>query len=253
MKFAICLYGQPRNYKLGIKHITEFMKKNNNHSFDFFLHGWIDKDKMSYSINYQPKDPKYLQINDEYEVINDLLLNYSPKKFKFEKSIKEFDISLIKNSKLYANSCQGSRNNIHNVLSQLYSRNQVRNVLEEYLSQNKNIEYDMVIMCRYDIKNSINLIIENFDKTITYAAGSVFNNKYTIPDNFIIIPTSIFLKWFKLFENLVFIMNNEDVCKKLNSVDNNLCLVSEALLLANYFYNYDQLNVKYIDMKSFIF
>jgi hypothetical protein len=32
-----------------------------------------------------------------------------------------------------------------------------------------------------------------------------------------------------------------------------ICLVPEVLLLANYFYNYDQLNVKYIDMKSFIF
>ena len=253
MKFAICIYGQPRNYKLGIKHIFEFIQRNNYHSFDFFLHSWIDKDKMSFSKNYQPKDPKYLQIDDEYEVINDLLLNYSPKKYKFEKSIKEFDISLIKKSKLYENSCEGSRNNIHNVLSQLYSRNQVRNLLDEYLSQNKNIEYDMVIMCRYDIKNSINLIIENFDKTITYAASNVYNNKYIIPDNFIIIPTDVFLKWFKLFENLVFIMNNEEVCKRLNSIDNNLCLVVEALILANYLYNYEKLNVKYIDFKSFIY
>lgn len=37
MKIAICLYGQPRDYKYGYKCISNFIKNNNENSFDFFF------------------------------------------------------------------------------------------------------------------------------------------------------------------------------------------------------------------------
>ena len=40
MRAAICLYGQPRDYMTGFKHLSEFVSNNTCVQFDFFfIHG----------------------------------------------------------------------------------------------------------------------------------------------------------------------------------------------------------------------
>ena len=47
MKIAICLYGQPRDYKQGHKCISNLIKVNNENTYDIFFHCWID-DNIKY-------------------------------------------------------------------------------------------------------------------------------------------------------------------------------------------------------------
>lgn len=73
-------------------------------------------------------------------------------------------------------------------------------------------------------------------------------SRYIIPDNFLIIPPEIYIKWFNLYNNIKDLINNEKIELVMNKVNEKLEFNMENILLANYlFYNYNFNNIKYID------
>jgi hypothetical protein len=66
-------------------------------------------------------------------------------------------------------------------------------------------------------------------------------------DNFIICPQIIFIKWFKIFENLNNILSNYELKNKMESIGEKLIINTEELVLASYLLYFD---LKYIIYSS---
>lgn len=244
MNIAICLYGQPRYYKLGYKNINKLIMKNPNHSFETFFHCWCANDIIFDKSPWRAINKKELYIEDETKVKSDLLNLYKPKAYKFEEPIKKFDLEKLNIKELlaYKTTKDRLRNNIHNTLSQMYSRNTVRNILNNYIENNEK-KYDMVLMIRFDYKKEICINFDKINKEYTYVAGETYP-KYLIPDNIILSPLNVFLKWFNLYENLN-IMDNIEICNKFKKIKENYILNMEEIILANYLYYFDLNKVIY--------
>lgn len=251
MKYAICLYGQPRNYIHGYHVISEFMKINNEHTYDIFIHCWID-DNIEFSCSpWRNIDKETLCIKNQDEVKNKILTLYKPIMYEFEKPIdtNSIDISLIiqdiYQSLAYKNTGQKEKNNIYNTLSQIYSRNKVKDLLQQIIS-NRDKEYDMVISTRFDGFNfPNNLKLNNIQKNKMYVS-SVHQPRLIFPDNFGIFPTIVYLNLFNLYNNIKHIINNKELENKINNINEDLIFNMEQHFLANYLYcGYDIKDVIY--------
>lgn len=210
-------------------------------------------------------------------IVNELLDLYKPVYYEYEYSI-DFDINNILNNKtnIYKTNCDkninidinqnniktslaynNTKNTIHygdnifkknnekNILSQLYSRNKARNLLEFY--ENKN-NYDMVIMTRFDLYNNYKEFdFKNINKDVTYISNER-KPRNILPDTFIVTPINCFLKWFDIYNNLKNIINNKELEKKMNDINEELIINSEELILSSYLLNFDYNNIQFIDM-----
>jgi hypothetical protein len=235
MRFAICLYGQPRDYNAGYETIKKFIEDNkNSNTFDFFFHCWGDNNTL---LNHSPwRNINTIYIENFETIKKDLIKLYNPRKYKFQKPIQKFDTNTIQQSIAYNNMSNIKKNNIHNTLSQIYSRNEVRNILNEYIEKT-NTKYDMVISTRFDYNNKINLKLDNINDTKTYVSSSD-RPRYILPDNFIVCPVQTYLEWFNLYNNLSNIINNNNLEIEIKKLNENLELNMEEYLLANYLYYY---------------
>lgn len=251
MKIAICLYGQPRDYKHGYTLINNFIKNNSENSYDFFFHCWID-DNITYKASpWRKIDKKPLFVENQDIIKKELNQLYNSVSHLYEKPLdinKESDlIELIKKSKSYLNSNKSKQDNIYNALSQIYSRNKVKDLFENYIISTK-INYDIVISTRFDGFSFPDKIdISNIQNKYIYILPT-HKSRYIIPDNFLIIPPEIYIKWFNLYNNIKDLINNEKIELVMNKVNEKLEFNMENILLANYlFYNYNFNNIKYID------
>lgn len=253
MKIAFCLYGQPRDYKYGYKCINNFIKNNNNNTYDFFFHCWID-DNVKYEASpWRVIDKKNLYIENQNIIKNDIYQLYKPVSYLYEKPLDKnkeeylIEIEYIKQSKAYINCVQIKKNNIHNTFSQIYSRNKVKDLFEKYIT-NTNMNYDIVISTRFDgfcFPKNIN--ISNLQKNKIYIS-SMHKPRYIIPDNFLIIPPEIYIKWFNLYKNIKNIINNKKIESEMNAINEKFEFNMENILLSNYlFCGYNINNIEYFD------
>lgn len=244
-KIAICLYGQPREYKIGYKNIQHFITQQKN-DVDIFFHCWyIEKGQIFNTSPWRFIDKQSLEYIDKELVHNDLLDLYKPKKYKFEKCIDIFDKSLYIDTIAYKNTTNNKmKNNINNTLSQMYSRTEVKKLLEEYVIQTKT-EYDYVVITRFDMKKNINLELFNLDKNKVYVSKLHYPRKI-IPDNFIICSQSVFLMWFDIYNNLKNLLNNEKINENMKNYKEKLIVNAEELITANFIYNFDINNIVYL-------
>ena len=251
MKIAVCLYGQPRDYKYGHECIANFIKDNNEHSYEFFFHCWID-DNIKYETSpWRRIDEKTLVIKNQDPVKCDINQLYKPVSHLYEKPLDRHAVSdlieHIKKSKAYLNSNRLKRANVYNTLSQIYSRNKVRDLFEEYVERTKTT-YDLVISTRFDgfgfyFQNKID--ISNVKPEIYKL--SVHKPRYIIPDNFLIIPPKIYINWFNLYKNIKYLINSEEIEQKMARIDENFEFNMEEMLLSSYlFCGYDINNINYI-------
>jgi hypothetical protein len=252
MIIAVCLYGQPRDYKYGYTCITNFMKDNNKNKYDFFFHCWID-DNIEYETSpWREKDKKTLFIENQNIVKNDINQLYNPISYLYEKPLDKnketylIEMEYIQQSIAYKNSIHWKKNNIYNTISQIYSRNKVKDLFETYITNTKT-NYDMVITTRFDgycFPN--NLDISNIQKNKIYAS-SFHIPKYLIPDNFLIIPPDIYINWFNIYKNIKNIINNKELETKMNNINETFDINMEELLLSNYLLcGYNLNNIEYI-------
>lgn len=242
MKFAICMYGQPRDYKYGYGLISEFMKINNEHTYDFFFHAWINDNIVFDCSPWRQINPESLYIKNQNEVKNEILELYKPILYEFEKPLDKnnTDISIdllnIKDSLVYKNMCQRNKDNIFNTLSQMYSRNKVKDLLQNIITKlDKN--YDMVISTRFDGFNFPKKIkLNNIQKNKIYVSSLYHPPRFILPDNFLLIPIDIYLNWFNLYHNIKNIINNTDLENKMNNINETHAFNAEEILLSNYLY-----------------
>lgn len=227
MKIAYCLYGQPRKLYEGYQNISTFTKKYN---VDFYYHTWYDE-----SIEYYDASPwrnisqKELKVKkDTIKHINNL---YKPVAYLYDKPIS-FDISKYNYEK-----------NFENILSQLYSRNKVRNLLK-----NSGINYDLVIMSRFDFLRNIGIDLNNIDINKTYVSNLHYPRKI-LPDNFFVMNYENFIKMFDIYEKLSEIIDNDDVKIKMKEYDEKCILNLEEIILMKYIYEFNNVeNVVYTNL-----
>lgn len=250
MKIAICIYGQPRDYINGYNCINNLINTNDENTYDFFFHCWIN-DNIKYECSpWRKINEKTLFINKQNDVKNDIIRLYKPISYLYEKPLDKdeilTEIEYIKKSIAYTNSCDSIKNNIYNTLSQIYSRNKVKDLFEEYIINTK-INYDMVISTRFDgFQFPKNLKFPNLQKNKIYAS-LMYRPRYIINDNFLIIPTEIYINWFDLYKNIKNIINNKEIEIKINNINEKFDCNMEELLLSNYlFCGYDINNIEYI-------
>jgi hypothetical protein len=252
MIIAICLFGQPRDYKYGYTCITNFMNNNNNNKYDFFFHCWID-DNIEYETSpWREIYNKTLFIENQNIVKNDINQLYKPISYLYEKPLDKnketylIEMEYIQQSIAYKNSIQSKKNNIYNTISQIYSRNKVKDLFETYITNTKT-NYDIVITTRFDgyyFPN--NLDISNIQKNKIYAS-SFHIPRYIIPDNFLIIPPEIYINLFNIYKNIKNIINNKELETKMNNINEMFEFNMEELLLSNYLLcGYNLNNIEYI-------
>jgi hypothetical protein len=118
----------------------------------------------------------------------------------------------------------------------MYSRNKARNVLQRYLEKN-NVHYDFVLTLRFDLSIMPNIQFNELNKSNVYISNLHCPRKI-MPDNCIIAPTDIYLKWFNIYEMLKDIIDNINLFEKIKSLNEDLDINPEELILAKYIYHY---------------
>lgn len=130
MRIAICISGQPRNFKQSYTSLKEYFL--NKYDCDVYFHTW--KINNFESTNFGFGNNQYSLTNNDY---NDLIQLYNPKKYILEQPIT-FDASGYK--------CPIWRQPLNNTLSMFYSIYKSIQLVEE--------EYDYVVRTRFDIDYS---------------------------------------------------------------------------------------------------
>lgn len=145
MRFALCLYGQPRFYRKGyqsslcklIHHI-----ESSGHTCDVFFHTWWSVDSVGKLYSKSPwahVHPRGLIVQPN--TVEDLISLYRPTKHCVD-SPHVFNIDFDFSS----NQCKGSPQNLY---SQSYSRQAVKNLRKQHEEQH-GFTYDWVINTRFD-------------------------------------------------------------------------------------------------------
>tara|TARA_R110000772_G_scaffold89631_3_gene185605 strand:- start:1151 stop:1864 length:714 start_codon:yes stop_codon:yes gene_type:complete len=130
MKIAICISGQPRNYKESFNSLDEhFLKK---YDCDVYFHSW--KASTFESTNFGTGNKKYQLSEEQYE---ELLELYRPKSFIYEEPVV-FDASGYK--------CPIWRQPLNNTLSMFYSIHKACQLVEG--------NYDYIVRARFDLDYS---------------------------------------------------------------------------------------------------
>ena len=239
-KVAYILYGQPRNHTNGCIKILNFLLKQHNIEVDFFYHCWIIDEYQKY-----PSSP-WRNITDnelsyQENIKENLIENYNPVAYEYEKQIFAFDKSLYINSIAYENNNNiRTINNINNTISVQYSRNKAKNLFEDYITKT-NTKYDFVIFSRFDPEKMPNLKLEDLDQTKVYISNNLLPRMLFNP-SLIILPPDIFIKWFNIYEEFKDFINSEysDVSMKL--LNEKLVINDEELLLAKYVYTFKSID-----------
>lgn len=167
MRIAICLSGQPRNFRLGYDHFNKSLEKYHP---DYFLHHWFDpKDSGGYFNIYSNGVENSIASFIEKDTDKKMVEIFNPVKYIFEPQI-DFGTREFKNKKTKSPSWT--------VLSNWYSRKKSIELLK-----NSGQEYDFVIWSRSDfaILNSFDPFeeIENCDDySVAYVDGNEWNNTH---------------------------------------------------------------------------
>jgi hypothetical protein len=130
MKIAICISGQPRNFKQSYESLKKYFL--DKYDCDIYFHTW--KTPNFESTNFGFGNNQYSLTENNY---NDLIQLYNPKKYILEAPIL-FDASNYK--------CPIWRQPLNNTLSMFYSLYRAFQLIED--------SYDYVVRTRFDIDYS---------------------------------------------------------------------------------------------------
>lgn len=151
MKIAVCLSGQPRNFKTGHKHLSESLS---GHDVDYFFHLWFDESSVGEELKiYSDKNPRASDILQE-DTDKKILELYQPKSYLFEKQ-KEFKVI----NKLDQRTKTTAPSNIFQ--SMLYSRWRAGELMAEFMD-----DYDLAIWTRTDVAPTAKFVEEINDDSI---------------------------------------------------------------------------------------
>jgi hypothetical protein len=233
MRFAVLLFGQPRQYEEGYKNLSTFLSQQTNVEVDFFYHCWTLNQGEVFS------NSPYRKISQEELICTTgvqeaLLALYKPVSYEYEFT-KEFDVTPYKTTLAYKNTLSNpiKIKNCKNVLSQIYSRNKVRTLFAEYV-QKKQIQYDYVCMTRFDLMFLPSVQLANVDPSKVYVSDLYAPRRKILPDIFILMPQSVCIQWFTLHDDLKKIIDTPSLLKEIKKLGETIDINTEELILAKY-------------------
>ena len=237
MKVAVLLYGQPRDYKRGHTNIMEFIRKQENCTFDFFYHSWKLNENEVYKTSPWRSFDKNTLIYKEKNM-DEIKELYNPISFEIENQNLKFNPNIYKNTIAFNNTHGKIFDNINNNLFNLYSKYRSRTILYEYLKKINNKEYyDFVICVRFDVSTIPEIILDEKNKEFVFVSNIHLPRK-VFPDNFIISPIPIFLNWFNFFDNFKLLLNDLYVLDYFNDSNERFCINAEEIILASYIHHF---------------
>ena len=242
MKVACVFYGQPRNYTDGYDCLMKFLKNQENVQVDFFYHCWILKDGDKFT-PAPWREIYHLTLYYKETTVEHLKELYNPISCEYEyQHGLSFDTSIYKDTLAYKNTEKQDKKirNMQNILFQLYSRNKARNLFEKYVIDT-NTQYDLVIMTRFDIDSIPNLKLTELDRSKVYVSN-LWRPRNTIPDNFIISPQQVFIKWMNIYEEIGELLNDEILYAKIKELGEGLDINAEELIVAKYILHYKNMD-----------
>ena len=235
MKVAVCIKGQPRNYKVGFDSINrEIISK---YDTDVFGHAWWDPQEVGKSYFHAPWAlPSTIQ-PDLDKILPEL---YHFKKFTIEPTI------IFPQNRIYEVS-EGTKPNrekfIQILLSSYYSLKCVLTLMEEYEKEN-NIDYDWLFLTRYDIGIFSLPKLDTLDRDKIYTSNMHRGRKYIFSDCAIIFGKHKFVlkNMFEDFDkNYDRVMNLSIHDMEETGYDNELintkALVGEPNIAFNFLFN----------------
>ncbi len=239
-KIAFCFYGQPRQIELGKEFYKDIVEKyKDNFNFDVFIHTWFDKDKEYYEASdYRSIDKNELKIDKNIiEKINEYL---KPKKFEYEKPIN-FDLTKYQDSTMYKMSKEFIIKNLNNNISNIYSKFRIGDIFEKYCLSN-NVEYDIIITLRFDVKYKLKLDLNNLILDKIYSRFT-YNSYFYVTDHIVIFTNNnLFYKYSKIYLNLNKIINNEELKNKSLSLFGCFSMNCESLVTSNLILYFNYIN-----------
>lgn len=242
---ALCLYGQPRDYKNGKKNIFTLFDGLQNFNVDVFINTWSPKGSYYKVSPFRSIDKSTIVV--EENIINNLESFFMPEVITYQDPII-FKKRTYKKSKLYKHTTSKiMKKNINNTLSQMYSKNVVLNAFLKYQQRTKK-KYDYVVGSRFDFYNNFDTNIENFD------SSKINISSLSLPRIFIrtdIVITDIhgLSNVYNAYENLDELINNETLFKEMELIGENPVFNAEELTTMNYLYNCKNLNNVNYDSK----
>lgn len=166
-KIALCISGQPRYIDEGYKEICNFILSK--YDVDCFVHTWWSDDLKN----------KQIILNDNRKCVYD--------EHTIEKIIKYYNpkLMLLEQQKIFKifDDVDYETLNPQSVFSMFYSI-KIANSLKQFYEKENDIEYDLVIRCRTDIKfNKFNLNLNILDKEFIYTDSvhpNIVNDQFAI-------------------------------------------------------------------------
>lgn len=178
MKVAVCLFGYPNFYELGIKSLNNFL---DGIDYDLYMHSWCKNDTS---------DQYYQTL---FNSINNI---YKPKKFILDRQIdfrRDFDFPVDLSEIKHQNDIGAM---ISDTISTIYSIKKVGEILEEVGNS-----YDLVIFSRTDCFCSEKLINYNFKDFDTIYSSFCTGDIWDLNKNGIAIDAKLIMS---NYENMIF-------------------------------------------------
>lgn len=214
MKVALCLQGQPRNWKPSVFYMKKYII--DQYDTDVIGHTWWNQEKVGDSYDVAPFAPQYKKYLIEENTPEELQKSYNFKKFHFD-SPKNFLTGTH-----YKVGVPEKHDSIVDALrSRYYSLKTVLTMTEEYEKEN-NIKYEWLCVARYDVSilNFKNLVL--MDPRYMYFEDYLHSNrKYILNDNFMIFGRKhryIFKTLFDDFDTVYNKMVNFDLTEEQKNI-----------------------------------
>ena len=207
MRAAVCIAGQPRQFKVGYEYLAASLA---DYDVDYFTHIWYNKDDCGKTLKaYSKKDPFIADIVTHNTDV-DFLDLYNPKSHIIEKQIDfDKDIDLENNHGLSPSTVQPSEI----FLSMIYSRWCAVQLLQRYLAR-ADTDYDIVICTRTDFCPLTKLNYKDLhDQSIyfAYVPGTEWNTT-CINDVFAISKSlDVIIHFGSLWKTYIELFNNGSV------------------------------------------
>jgi hypothetical protein len=211
VKIAVCLSGQPRNFREGHSY---FSRAFASHEVDYFVHHWFHNDEMEdpvFILSGGVNERKVSWVPEE-DTDKKMIELFEPKSYLFEKR-KEFpSYDYPSEFKLKDGSLGVRGAPVPDSLSMLYSRNECGKLFDAHLKEN-NTKYDFAIWTRPDVAvlcessfwSKLNKATDwNFIHT-AYEPGEVWNNGAVNTSLIASSPSNIsyFLKLYDHYKALI--------------------------------------------------
>jgi hypothetical protein len=230
---ALCLYGQPRDFRIGKKNLFTLFDGLQSFNVDVFINTWLPEGAYYKVSPYRKVDIGTLTV--ENDIIENLKSFFKPKVLTSQNPIV-FKKRKLKFSELYKlTDSKIMKKNINNILSQLYSKNIVLKNLLDYHQKTK-INYDYVIGSRFDFYNKFDTNIEIFDSSKINISSQSLPRKF-IRTDIVICNINGLSSIYNAYENLENLINNKILLKEMEIIGENPRFNAEEITTMNYLYN----------------